>query len=65
MKINKHFLKDFELEKNKKKCFQAQKIKMAAAFKMAAEFKMAVKRFFHFKISKMIIFQKIFFCYVF
>jgi hypothetical protein len=35
----KHFLEDFELEKNKK-CFQAQK------FKMAAEFKVAVKTFF-------------------
>jgi hypothetical protein len=40
MKINQHFLRDFELEKNRKKKFQAQK------FKMAAEFKMALKKFF-------------------
>jgi hypothetical protein len=39
MKIYKHFLRYFELEK---KCVQAQK------FKMAAEFKMAVKTFFSF-----------------
>jgi hypothetical protein len=59
MKIYKHFLRDFELEKNKK-WFQAQK------FKMADEFKMAVKTFFfsiqNFKNDK---FSKKFFCCVF
>jgi hypothetical protein len=52
MKIYKHFLREFELEKNSKKCFHAQK------FKMAAEFKMAVKWFFLFKNFKNDIFSK-------
>jgi hypothetical protein len=45
--------RSLELEKNKK---YGSKLK---------NLKWRLKRFFHFKISKMIIFQKIFFCCVF
>jgi hypothetical protein len=32
-----HFLKDFDMEKNTKKCFQAQTLKMADESNMAAK----------------------------
>jgi hypothetical protein len=44
--IYHHFLRDFELEKNKKTCCQALK------FKMAAEIKMDVKKIFILKFQK-------------